>query len=255
MLRRLIFAGVFLIACSANAYAQDDAEIASPHCEAPSPHARLARDLPRTAARLGHDHALTIVALGSSSTAGAGATKRKDYPSRLAAELVKRFPDASIEVVNRGVNGEEADQMVARIERDVLPAKPDLVIWQLGTNAVLRGTSADRVEAAMDQGLARLRADGIDVVVMDLQYAPRVIAMPGTQQMNERLEAVAQRHGVPVFKRYALMREWAVALGAKFAALIHPDGLHLNDASYGCLASQLASALAAGAVIQRVARP
>ena len=82
---------------------------------------------------------LTIVAIGSSSTQGVGASSpAASYPSRLEAELRKRFPQVDIRVINRGKGGEDAPEELARLERDVIAEHPDLVIWQLGTNAVLR---------------------------------------------------------------------------------------------------------------------
>jgi acyl-CoA thioesterase-1 len=254
VLNRLLMAGVILIACAAPAGAERAEEPVG--CLAPSQQARLSGELPRTAARLASGERLKIVALGSSSTAGAGASaKRHDYPSRLAAELLRRYPGNEIEVVNRGVNGEEAEQMLARLQRDVIDERPDLVVWQVGTNALLRGTPIEKVESAVEQGIERLRADNIDVVVMDLQYAPRVNGMPLLNTMNERLEAVARKFGAPVFHRFAIMRDWAHSMGEKYAALVHPDGLHMNDASYGCLAAQLASALAGRQTTEKLARP
>ncbi len=214
-------------------------------CMAASRHALLDADLPRTAARLRSGQPLKIVALGSSSTAGAGASAPSlSYPNRLAVELLRRYPGQSIQVINRGVNGEEVDTMLARFERDVLPEQPDLVIWQLGTNAVFRPLDFDRFEAAMQEGIDRLRGAGIDVMVMDLQYAPRVVAITEHQRMLDRLQAVATRNGVPVFHRYALMRAWYDTMKDGYSALLSADGLHLNDASYGCLAYQVAAAVA-----------
>ena len=94
--------------------------------------------LPRTARRLAAGQPIKIVALGSSSTVGLGATSSSaSYPSRLAAELTARFPESDITVLNRGANGEEAAEMLARLETSVVVENPDLVIWQLGTNSVL----------------------------------------------------------------------------------------------------------------------
>jgi acyl-CoA thioesterase I len=58
-----------------------------------------------------------IVALGSSSTAGAGASSAEaTYPSRLMAELARRFPTQSVIVHNRGIGGERAIDMLTRSE-------------------------------------------------------------------------------------------------------------------------------------------
>jgi hypothetical protein len=79
----------------------------APHCRIPEELMDLRTPLPLTTARLAAGQPLVIVAVGSSSTAGAGASHPgASYPARLREELVRRFPGASIVMVNRGVNGE-----------------------------------------------------------------------------------------------------------------------------------------------------
>ncbi|HMJ28722.1 MAG TPA: GDSL-type esterase/lipase family protein, partial [Xanthobacteraceae bacterium] len=95
---------------------------------------RLDLPLVHTARVLASGKPLKIVALGSSSTYGAGAsTSAASYPSRLADELARRFPGHEITILNRGVNGNEAADMLARLDTAVIAEKPDLVLWQVGT--------------------------------------------------------------------------------------------------------------------------
>jgi hypothetical protein len=65
--------------------------------------------MPRTCAVLAAGGPLVVVAIGSSSTAGAGATAPdKAYPAQLEAALVRRLPPrVPVRVVNRGVNGND----------------------------------------------------------------------------------------------------------------------------------------------------
>ena len=101
--------------------------------------ARLDRGLPHVAARFAERQPVKIVAFGSSSTEGAGASSpAKTYPSRLNEVLRTRFPGIEITVENQGVGGEDAEEMLARLDR-VIASKPDLILWQVGTNAVLAG--------------------------------------------------------------------------------------------------------------------
>ena len=85
------------------------AQSAPESCSVASDLARLDLPLSRVAQRLADGESVKIIAIGSSSTAGAGATSCAfSYPSRLEVELRTRFPRASITVINRGVRGEEA---------------------------------------------------------------------------------------------------------------------------------------------------
>ena len=65
----------------------------APACDAPLDLIRLANPLPHFAKKLTLGEPVTIVAIGSSSTAGAGASSPKaNYPSQLTIELNQHFP-------------------------------------------------------------------------------------------------------------------------------------------------------------------
>ena len=150
-------------------------------CSAPTEFTHLDRPLIRTARRLAGGEPLTIVAIGSSSTAGAGASAPDaSYPSRLAVELKQHFPLQDITVLNRGVNGEEVADMLRRFDTAVIAAKPDLVIWQLGTNSVLRDHHLDDHGASIRAGLAKIRSVGAYCGSIRTMSAPteRILAKP-----------------------------------------------------------------------------
>jgi lysophospholipase L1-like esterase len=201
--------------------------------------------LDRSAARLRQGRPLTIVAMGSSSTQGVGASASSlSYPSRLEGELRDRFPAVEIRVLNRGIGGQDVGEELNRLDRDVVAEHPDLVIWQVGTNAVLRRDDLTADEQLIRRGVAAMKEDGIDVVLMDLQYAPRVLARPAWGQMERMIGEIAHSNHVGLFRRFEIMQEWDHTQQLAPAAMIGPDGLHMTDASYGCLASELAEALA-----------
>jgi lysophospholipase L1-like esterase len=187
-----------------------------------------------------------IVAIGSSSTAGAGASfPWRAYPARLEAQL-RRELGVPVTVMNRGVGGEEADNMIGRLGRDVLAESPDLVIWQIGANAALRRMDPDRFRAFVEQGLEVFRIARVDVVLMDNQRAPRIAARGGNRAFDAILaEKAADRPGVALFSRGAVM-DGLAARGLGTEALIAADGLHHNDMGYACIAGALARALVAG---------
>ncbi|MBV8753215.1 MAG: SGNH/GDSL hydrolase family protein [Hyphomicrobiales bacterium] len=198
----------------------------------------------RTAARLEQGKPVTIVAIGSSSTFGVGASSSAAaYPARLEALLKQRFPDASIKVLNRGINGEDAPEMLARLSRDVIEQKPDLVLWQVGTNAVLHNPGIAGQGSLIRQGIERLKATGADVVLIDPQYAPAVIARPQARRMVELIRAEANEEGAGLLRRFALMRSWYEVRHLAFGDFVSPDGLHMNDWGYDCIARQLAGAI------------
>jgi lysophospholipase L1-like esterase len=192
--------------------------------------------------------AVTIMALGSSSTAGAGASDpAASYPARLEAELRTRFPGVPITVVNRGVNGEEAADMLERFDRTVSDDKPDVVLWQLGTNSVLRGHPIGVVDQFLTEGLIRMKALGADVVLIDPQFAPQVLERRDAESMVRVIAATSTSRSVDLFPRFRVMREWHEAEAIPFEAFLSPDQLHMNDWGYACLAKLLGDAMAEAA--------
>lgn len=224
------------------------AEPASPRCDAPLDLVRLANPLSRLAQKLTANEPITIVAIGSSSTAGAGASSpAATYPSRLALELKQHFPKRSINVLNRGVGGEEIADMLKRFDKAVIAAKPDLVLWQLGTNSVIRDHALGDHGSMIRAGLTKIRATGADVVLIDPQFAPKVIVKPEAEHMVELISATAKQEDVDLFRRYDVMKRWHEVDRLGFETFVAPDGLHLNDWSYACMAKGLATAIAEAA--------
>jgi acyl-CoA thioesterase I len=214
-------------------------------CAVPVEISDLAGKAPHTAEKLARGLPVTIVALGSSSTEGIGASRPdRSYPSRLETLLQAQFPGAAIRVVNRGVGGELAPQMAARLERDVLAEKPDLVIWQLGTNSVLRDIDPGFDGAVAESGIARIKAAGAEIMLMDLQYAPAVLLHPGYRNMLQMLSGIARSEDVPIVHRFAMMRHWAEGGQMTLQTMLASDRLHMSDTSYDCLARQVAHGIA-----------
>jgi acyl-CoA thioesterase I len=219
-----------------------------PVCGGPAALMRFSHALRHTARRLASGEPLTIVAIGSSSTAGAGASSpAASYPSRLAVELAQRFPGHDIKVLNRGVNGEEIEQMLARFGSAVVAAHPDLVLWQVGTNSVLRDHPLKPHSVLLREGIAQLKEAGADVVLVDMQYAPGILAKPETPGMEDQIAVAVKEENVDMFGRFALMRHWHEVQHIPFEVFVSPDHLHMNDWSYSCVAKLLAAAISEAA--------
>jgi acyl-CoA thioesterase I len=224
------------------------AETSTPACDAPLDLLRLANPLSRVAQKVASNEPIVIVAIGSSSTAGAGAsTPAANYPSRLAVELKQHFPKSPITVLNRGANGEEIADMLQRFDSAVVAAKPDLVLWQLGTNSIIRDHMQGDHGTSIRKGLKKIRAIGADVVLIDPQFAPKVIAKPESGTMVELIAATAKKEDVDLFHRFEVMKRWRDVDHMAFETFVSPDGLHLNDWSYACMARGLGLAIAEAA--------
>jgi acyl-CoA thioesterase-1 len=196
--------------------------------------------LPRLAARLARGEAAVIVAIGSSSTAGAGASSPAgSYTAQLEKLLAENHPGWPVRVVNAGVNGDTVKNMMLRFSRDVYAHRPDLVIWQLGANSALRDESLLTFDALFRQGLSFLRAQGTDILLMTPQFAPKIVGKPYHGDFVTDIERIAATEGISLFPRYQLMKNWILDGVLPARRMLTKDGLHLNDIGYRCIAESV----------------
>ncbi len=213
-------------------------------CSVPDELLGFTAGLERTRARIAGGGTATILAIGSSSTEGVGATDADHtYPARLAVHLASRVPGAAVRVVNRGIGGEVVATTAARLRTEVAAVRPDLVIWQVGTNDAVRGVGLDVMAGIVEDGLAFLKAEGVDAVLMDPQFYPRIADNAGYRQAVAVIADLAARHGVPLVRRYEAMRYWAGR--PQPVSMLWRDAFHMNDQGYECIAGMIAGSLAA----------
>ncbi|WP_027549758.1 SGNH/GDSL hydrolase family protein [Bradyrhizobium sp. Cp5.3] len=211
-------------------------------CLPPKGGAKPMGSLPHVAGKLIEGRPVVIVAFGSSSTAGFGASSPEfNYPNRLAAQLRRQYPSADITVINAGVGGEDAPEMMKRLQKEVIDVHPDLVIWQVGTNAVLRNLDPADTAKLVEDGISRIQAaGGADIVLVDPQYSPRVTERPeSASRMVRLLGKVAELRHVGIFPRFEVMREWHEKQALPVESFVIADGLHMNDWGYACFAQLL----------------
>jgi lysophospholipase L1-like esterase len=210
-------------------------------CLPPKGGSKSMGSLPRVASKLAAGQPVVIVAFGSSSTAGYGATAPEfNYPNRLAAQLHRQYPTADITVINRGQGGEDAPEMMKRLQASVIDMHPDLVIWQVGTNAVLRNLDPAETAKLVEEGITRMQAAGADVVLIDPQYSPAVNKhAESAGRMMNLLNKVAELRKVGVFPRFAVMKDWHEKQAIPIENFVIADGLHMSDWGYACFAQLL----------------
>ena len=210
-------------------------------CLPPKGAPRSVGSLPHVAHKLAAGEPVVIVAFGSSSTQGYGASSPEfAYPNRLAAQLQRKYPTANITVVNRGKGGDDAPEMMKRLQTEVIDAHPDMVIWQVGTNAILRNLDPDATAQMVQDGVARIQAMGADVVLVDPQYSPQVTEhQEGASKMVRLLGRIAQLRHIGVFPRFEVMRQWHENQALPIDSFVIADGLHMNDWGYACFAQLL----------------
>src|SRR6478672_532547 len=228
---------LILFVCASASHAQGASAKPSDACLAFKRGLSLGAPLTGIRAKLQSGKALTVVALGSSSTTGFGTGSGGAFPDVMKRELLRLRPSARIELINSGRIMDNIPGNVGRLESDVLSHKPDLVVWQLGSNdAVWRGIADDSKEM-LTNAIKRLKAANADIVLVDLQYAPLVLLTSRHARMEKIIADVAREQSVGHFPRFLLMKR-AIDGGVK--GLVWWDGLHNSAEGHKCIGIALA---------------
>src|SRR5262245_33287673 len=218
-------------------------------CIAARPALATTGRLARTSELLRNGEAIKILAIGSSSTAGTGTSSpAAAYPAQLAAEIKRRLPSVDVKVIASGVAGETATQTLARLALEVEREKPDLVIWQVGTNDALTGVAAADFRNLVESGVASATRLGAELILLDQQFYPTI----RKRDRYERFVAIVKDVGLEkracVFDRYAMMKTWSERSGETFKAMLASDGFHMSDRGHACMAKALADEIVGAAL-------
>lgn len=241
MMARLLL----VLAVAALGAAPLPAAAAPPDCSVP---AEILDDdplLPLVAQHLREKRAITIVAIGGASTAGAAAAnpQQDSYPHRLQQELQRRHPGVPISVINKGIARQTTQEMVDRFSRDVYPAAPTLVIWETGTVDAVHGIDVDSFAGSVERGLAALLERHYDVVLVNMQYSRDTVSVINFAPYLDTMAQQADADDVYLFRRFEMMRYWSENGIFQFASVPPGQRQALAATVYDCLARRLADAI------------
>jgi acyl-CoA thioesterase-1 len=196
------------------------------------------------ASRLKKSEPVRVLAIGSSSTQGVGASSPAfSYPVQLQADL-SRIWKGTIHIENAGKGGETIPETVERLEAALLKAdKPDLVIWQVGTNDAVKGGDEERFSDLLRQGIDAAQAVGVEVLLVDQQYFPAIKDLGRYERFVGLVGTAGAAEQVPVFSRYRLMKAWSERSPAVLSSMLSSDGFHMGDRGYDCMAQLIADSL------------
>jgi acyl-CoA thioesterase I len=148
---------------------------------------------------------LTIVGLGDSTTAGTpGFRSPLEAPPNGAGNPESQYTywisnlHPGWLIFNRGINGEESAEILARLPRDVISRKPDYAVILAGVNDVYRGRSLRSVETNLSKMYAQAGTGGIRVIaasVLPFNSMSRKQARE-IRELNVWIEEEAKRSGM-----------------------------------------------------------
>jgi hypothetical protein len=205
-------------------------------CEVPAYLLSSESSLPKVAEAVKNAGKLDILVVGSRSST-INAPDGTAYPGRLEATLRDKLPNVKVNVNVELQIKKTAEEAAASLGKLIEGRKPTLVIWQTGTVDAMRSIDPDDFRAAVDDGVAALQSAGTDVILMNLQYSPRTETMISATPYIDNMRVVAQRHDVPLFDRFAVMRHWNEAGDFDLFSTFH--GPELARRVHDCLGRAL----------------
>jgi acyl-CoA thioesterase-1 len=207
--------------------------------------------LPNVAAALQRKKRIKILAIGAAYTPGMGSV-RGGYQGLMSKMIKEAAKGVEVEIVNRGVSGELAEQAAQRLKIQVGLTQPDLVLWQVGTNDALSYVEVEKVEETVTETIRWLKAHRVDVVLVGLQYASGMARDAHYQAIRVALRNIAQKENVIIVRRYEAMETIEKAQRAEPGTWV--DEFANNEAAYSCMAQYVARAISV-ALFGRGLRP
>jgi hypothetical protein len=153
---------------------------------------------------------LDILVLGTGSSglpAPAGA--KSAYPARLQAALSEALPGVAVKVTADVRSRRTAAGMLRALPKALAATKPALLIWQTGTVDAMQAVSPGQFSDTLEDGIAVAAQAGADTVLVNSQYSPRTESMIALGTYSETMRWVALQREIPLFNRFAIMRQWA----------------------------------------------
>jgi len=171
---------------------------------------------------------LRLLVLGDSLSAGYGLNPEDSFPSQLEEALDAAGYD--VHVINAGVSGDTTAGGLSRLEW-ALADKPHIVLVELGGNDALRGLPPTETSANLDSILARLKKDGVRVILAGMQ-APRNLGNDYTVEFDAIYPRLAGKYEVALYPFFLD--------GVAFdPALNQPDGIHPNPAGVKVIVNKI----------------
>ncbi len=171
--------------------------------------------------------AITVASIGGSITAGASATSEENrWANRAAAWWREKYPHTEMRFINAGIGATGSNIGAHRIRRDVLAARPDVVMVEFAVNDAGSSIAGETLEGLLRQILALPNFPAVVMLfTMDNQG----------HNCQEEHTKVGRHYRVPMVSfRDAIWPE--VAAGRVAWNDIEADSVHPNDRGHAICA-------------------
>lgn len=178
-------------------------------CAVPDSLIAVDHPLPAFKKRLAQSDRILVIVIGSASSMMSSSSRSlSSYVRGFESAFRAAFQGKTIEIRNLSSRTQSGVQMAQRIVAEVIPARPDLVIWQTGTVEASRHIDPNSFSESLALGLRELRAAHIDLVLIGPQTRNRLASMIDVEPYNDLMAQIADRESVPFLSRFDIMTFW-----------------------------------------------
>ncbi|MEJ5964025.1 SGNH/GDSL hydrolase family protein [Pedobacter immunditicola] len=179
----------------------------------------------------------------------------------MALSVISNASFAQFKVLNKGIAGNNTQNLLARIDKDVISEKPDLVILMAGTNDMVNSRKMiayDQLEQNYRQIMEKLRANHITIVLMSpppvdtgylfLRHDPKSYSedpnakIDSLNKLIKKLSEVNNSHFIDlhaVFKAAGSPNRTVSSLTVNEANMGLADGIHPTKEGYELIANTI----------------
>lgn len=169
------------------------------------------------------------------------------YVKYTASALKEKYPDIDFEFINRGIGGNRTENLLARINEDLIDLKPDIVTLMIGLNDTWHRyqidlvTDIDYFRSNLTSILEKIKNETNAKLIM---MEPFLLYDMGKDEMRPDLD-----EKIVVFHQLALKyADCFISIDGKFTEArvngvdkydLSPDGVHPGEAGKKLIANEL----------------
>lgn len=174
-----------------------------------------------------------VAFLGDSITQG-GWGSPKGYVKLAAAGL--KANGVEIEVIPAGIGGHKSNQMLERLDRDVLSKKPQWMTLSCGVNDVwhgVKGVPLEDYKKNIREIIEKCAAANVKVLVLTATVIKEQLNNADNEKLaayNDFLRELAKEKKLPVADLNAMFQERIKAANSPDKNVLTSDGVHMNGA-------------------------
>jgi lysophospholipase L1-like esterase len=172
-----------------------------------------------------------VAFLGDSITQG-GWSSSKGYVKLVAAGLKANGVD--IEVIPAGISGHKSNDMLKRLDKDVLEKKPQWMTLSCGVNDVwhgVKGVPLEDYKKNIREIMEKAAAANVKVVMLTATVIHENLDSPENQKLeayNAFLRDLAKEKNLPTADLNAMFQERIKAANTPDKKILTSDGVHMN---------------------------